>query len=88
MSPLDEPVWSLVELLARVDVLTVEALSDLVDEHNELDTWLEVTVDGVEVRCGSPGTGLAFPFDVSEFWSVVEETEQDALDRDEDAAGS
>ncbi|WP_091246976.1 hypothetical protein [Klenkia soli] len=56
-------------------------MSDLVMEENEAETWIETTDDGIEVRCDTVGTGLVFPFSLSEFWEVVQETEDDQVRR-------
>ncbi|SDP11515.1 hypothetical protein SAMN05660199_03188 [Klenkia soli] len=50
-------------------------------EENEAETWIETTDDGIEVRCDTVGTGLVFPFSLSEFWEVVQETEDDQVRR-------
>lgn len=77
MTATDPTVESLDGLIGGLGVADLEALSDLADEENEADTWVELTDEGIEVRCDTVGTGLAFPFTVGEFWEVVRETEGD-----------
>jgi hypothetical protein len=75
MTATDPTVKSLDGLFRALGVADLVALSDLADEKNEADTWVELTDEGIEVRCDTVGTGLAFT--VGEFWEVVRETEGD-----------
>lgn len=77
----DTTVRSLDELLRALRVDDLAGLSDVVGEENEADTWVEAEGDGIEVRCETVGTGLAFPFTLSDFWEVVRETEDDQVKR-------
>lgn len=81
MTAPDPAIGSLAELFRVLRVDDLSALSNLVDEENEADTWVEAEDDGIEVRCESVGTGLAFPFTIPEFWEVVQETEDFQVSR-------
>jgi hypothetical protein len=74
-------VASLAELCRMLDAADLAALNDLVDAENEVDTWVEAEDDGIEIRCDTVGTSLAFPFTLSDFWEVVRETEDDEVRR-------
>ncbi|WP_029433119.1 hypothetical protein [Blastococcus sp. URHD0036] len=79
-------VLDLPNLLAATGARTIEELADLVDGDCDADIWLEETDDGVEIGAGIGAICLAYPFDVAEFWSTVDEVDGDEVRRWESMA--
>ncbi|MGY1753826.1 hypothetical protein [Blastococcus sp. SYSU D01042] len=82
-------VTSLADLLAAVGCADLQALSDVVDGDCDPDMWVDEIDGGVEVGSGCHSTALTYPFPVTDFWTVVDEVEQEENVRMEaaDAAG-
>jgi hypothetical protein len=69
------------DLLAATGCSDLEELKSVVDSNCESDVWVADVGDGVEVGSGTSGIVLEFLFAVTDFWSTVDEVEQDGIRR-------
>lgn len=73
------------DLLHETDSETFEELADSVHENYELDTFLTLTDEGIEIRVGTRGILLELPFTVDEFWATIDECHDIAVAALEDS---
>jgi hypothetical protein len=69
------------DLLVATACGDLDELESVVDSNCEPDVWVTDVGDGIEVGSGTSGIVLEFPFTFTEFWSTVDEVEQNEIRR-------